>query len=225
MSRKPRKPPKKMEEGSAPKNFSFKFLSQDQHHCYRSLEENDINFLTGIAGTGKTFLCAAFAINQLLNKKIDKIYITRPLVEAGEKLGFLPGDINEKTAPYLLPLYSCFDDLVGKTGVQRDIVNDALEIVPLAFMRGITIRRAIGILDEAQNCTYKQLKLFLTRIGMGGKLIINGDLSQIDLMPSQSGLKDVIHRLKDVNNINMFHFDEANVVRHPMIQTLSQRLP
>jgi len=225
MSKKPRKPPKKMEEGSAPKTFSFKFLNQEQHLCYKSLEQNDINFLQGIAGTGKTFLCAAFAINQLLNKRISKIYICRPLVEAGEKLGFLPGDISDKVAPYLIPLYSCFDDLVGKTGLQREIVDNAIEIVPLAFLRGVTIKNAVAILDEAQNCTYKQLKLFLTRIGHNGKLIINGDLSQIDLMPSQSGLKDVIHRLKDVPSINIYTFDESSVVRHPLIQTLSQRLP
>jgi len=205
-------------------SFHFEFLNSEQKLAYFLLEKHDITFLSGQAGTGKTMLCAAFAIRMLLSKKINKIYICRPLVEAGEKMGFLPGGIDEKTAPYLLPLYSCFDDLVGKTGIQRELVNSALEIVPLAFMRGITIKNAVAILDEAQNCNYKQLKLFLTRIGFNGKLIINGDLSQIDLLPGQSGLEEIMNRLKDVPQIGTMNFSENAIVRHPIIKSIIEKI-
>lgn len=205
-------------------SFHFEFLNSEQKLAYFLLEKHDVTFLEGAAGTGKTMLCAAFAIRMLLSKKINKIYICRPLVEAGEKMGFLPGGIDEKTAPYLLPLYSCFDDLVGKTGIQRELVNNSLEIVPLAFMRGISIKNSVAILDESQNCTYKQLKLFLTRIGFNGKLIVNGDLSQIDLPPGQSGFDEIMNKLKDVPQIGTMKFSENAIVRHPIIKSIIEKI-
>lgn len=205
-------------------SFHFEFLNNEQSLANLLLQKHDISFLSGVAGTGKTMICAQFAVSQLLQKKINKIYICRPLVEAGEKIGFLPGTIDEKLGPWLLPIYSCFDDLIGTTGVQREFVNRSVELVPLAFMRGVTIKNAVAILDEAQNATYKQIKLFLTRIGYNGKLIVNGDPSQIDLPPNQSGFVEAMDRLNGVEGIGCIKFSEKAIVRHPIIKELSARL-
>ena len=172
----------------------------------------------GPAGTGKTYLAVAMAIDALERKAVQRIVLTRPAVEAGEKLGFLPGDLGQKVDPYLRPLYDALYDLMGFDKVQKAFERNAIEIAPLAFMRGRTLNNAFVILDEAQNTTPEQMKMFLTRIGFGAKAVITGDVSQIDLPKGQtSGLIDAERVLRRVSGIAMCHFTSADVVRHPLV--------
>jgi phosphate starvation-inducible PhoH-like protein len=183
-----------------------------------NIAKHDITFGIGPAGTGKTYLAVACAVDALERAAVQRIVLTRPAVEAGERLGFLPGDLTQKVDPYLRPLYDALYDLMGYDKVQKAFERNALEIAPLAFMRGRTLNNAFVILDEAQNTTPEQMKMFLTRIGFGARAVVTGDVSQIDLPKQQlSGLIDAERVLKRVAGIAMTHFTSADVVRHPLV--------
>ena len=183
-----------------------------------NIAKHDITFGIGPAGTGKTYLAVACAVDALERAAVQRIVLTRPAVEAGERLGFLPGDLTQKVDPYLRPLYDALYDLMGYEKVQKAFERNALEIAPLAFMRGRTLNNAFVILDEAQNTTVEQMKMFLTRIGFGAKAVVTGDVSQIDLPKQQlSGLIDAERVLRRVNGISITHFTSADVVRHPLV--------
>ena len=187
-----------------------------------NIAKHDITFGIGPAGTGKTYLAVACAVDALERAAVQRIVLTRPAVEAGERLGFLPGDLTQKVDPYLRPLYDALYDLMGYEKVQKAFERNALEIAPLAFMRGRTLNNAFVILDEAQNTTVEQMKMFLTRIGFGAKAVVTGDVSQIDLPKQQlSGLIDAERVLRRVSGIAITHFTSADVVRHPLVAKLS----
>ena len=197
--------------------------SKRQSEYIESLRNNDIIFALGPAGTGKSFLAVSVAITMLMEKKIGKVILSRPAVEAGEKLGFLPGDMKEKVDPYLRPLYDALYDLFGYEIINKKIENGEIEIAPLAFMRGRTLKNSFAILDEAQNATSTQIKMFLTRIGENSRLVVNGDPSQIDLInKSNSGLKKSVKILKDIKGIRIIEFDHTDVVRHPLVSKIIQ---
>ena len=187
----------------------------------RALKDREIIISSGPAGTGKTYLAVAVALTMLLDKKIDRIILSRPAVEAGERLGFLPGDMREKVDPYLRPLYDALYDLLDFEKIQKRIEIGDIEIAPLAFMRGRTLKNSFAILDEAQNATDTQIKMFLTRIGENSKIVINGDPSQIDL-PNKflSGLKNSKEILRHLNEISIIDFDHTDVVRHPLVSKI-----
>ena len=192
--------------------------SKKQKEYVKSLRMNQIVISTGPAGTGKTYLAVAMALSMLLEKKVERIILSRPAVEAGEKLGFLPGDMKEKIDPYLRPLYDSLYDLLDYDKIQRKIESGEIEIAPLAFMRGRTLKNSFAILDEAQNATETQIKMFLTRIGENSKLVVNGDPSQVDLPnKNQSGLVKSQTILKDVKEISVINFDHKDVMRHPLV--------
>ena len=190
----------------------------NQHDYLRKILSHDITFGLGPAGTGKTFLAVACAVDALERSSVQRIILTRPAVEAGERLGFLPGDLAQKVDPYLRPLYDALYDLMGFDRVTKAFEKGLLEIAPLAFMRGRTLNHAFVILDEAQNTTAEQMKMFLTRIGFGSKCVVTGDTSQIDLPKGvMSGLVDAEHVLRQVKGIAMTHFNSGDVVRHPLV--------
>ena len=195
--------------------------SEKQKNYIRALKESDIVISAGPAGTGKTFLAVAVALTMLLEKKIERIILSRPAVEAGERLGFLPGDMREKVDPYLRPLYDSLYDLLDFEKIQKKIEVGDIEIAPLAFMRGRTLKNSFAILDEAQNATDTQIKMFLTRIGENSKIVINGDPSQIDLPnKTMSGLnrsKKLLGHLKEISAVD---FDHTDVVRHPLVSKI-----
>ena len=195
--------------------------SEKQKNYVRALRESDIIISCGPAGTGKTFLAVAVALTMLLDKKIERIILSRPAVEAGERLGFLPGDMREKVDPYLRPLYDSLYDLLDYEKIQKRIEIGDIEIAPLAFMRGRTLKNSFAILDEAQNATDTQIKMFLTRIGENSKIVINGDPSQIDLPnKSLSGLNRSKKLLGHLNEISVVDFDHSDVVRHPLVSKI-----
>ena len=195
--------------------------SEKQKNYVRALKEKDIVISAGPAGTGKTFLAVAVALSMLLEKKIERIILSRPAVEAGERLGFLPGDMREKVDPYLRPLYDSLYDLLDFEKIQKKIEIGDIEIAPLAFMRGRTLKNSFAILDEAQNATSTQIKMFLTRIGENSKLVVNGDPSQIDLLnKSNSGLLNSKKVLEKINEIKIIEFDHNDNVRHPLISKI-----
>ena len=195
--------------------------SEKQKNYVRALKDSDIVISTGPAGTGKTFLAVAVALTMLLDKKIERIILSRPAVEAGERLGFLPGDMREKVDPYLRPLYDSLYDLLDFEKIQKKIEVGDIEIAPLAFMRGRTLKNSFAILDEAQNATDTQIKMFLTRIGENSKIVINGDPSQIDLPnKSLSGLNRSKKLLGHLNEISVVDFDHKDVVRHPLVSKI-----
>ena len=195
--------------------------SEKQKKYVRSLKDSEIIISTGPAGTGKTFLAVAVALTMLLDKKIEKIILSRPAVEAGERLGFLPGDMREKVDPYLRPLYDSLYDLLDFEKIQKRIEIGDIEIAPLAFMRGRTLKNSFAILDEAQNATDTQIKMFLTRIGENSKIVINGDPSQIDLPnKSLSGLNRSKKLLGHMKEISVVDFDYTDVVRHPLVSKI-----
>jgi len=192
--------------------------SKKQKEYVRSLKTNQITISLGPAGTGKTYLAVAVALTMLLEKKVERIILSRPAVEAGEKLGFLPGDMKDKIDPYLRPLYDSLYDLLDYDRIQRKIESGAIEIAPLAFMRGRTLKNSFAILDEAQNATETQIKMFLTRIGENSKLVVNGDPSQVDLPnKNQSGLIKSQVILKSIKEISVINFDHQDVMRHPLV--------
>ena len=195
--------------------------SERQKNYVRALKENEVTISTGPAGTGKTFLAVAIALTMLLEKKIERIILSRPAVEAGERLGFLPGDMKDKVDPYLRPLYDSLYDLLDYEKIQKRIEIGDIEIAPLAFMRGRTLKNSFAILDEAQNATDMQIKMFLTRIGENTKIVINGDPSQIDLPNKNlSGLNRSKKLLGHLKEISVVDFDHSDVVRHPLISKI-----
>lgn len=193
----------------------------NQRAMVRSAGQNDILFALGPAGTGKTYTAVAMAVKALRNREIRKIILTRPAVEAGENLGFLPGDLKEKIDPYLRPLYDALEDMIPMEKLKTMIETRIIEIAPMAFMRGRTLDNCYVILDEAQNSTDMQLKMFLTRMGPQAKLIITGDLTQIDLpRKQQSGLRKAVQLLKNIDGIGMIHLDTSDVVRHRLVKAI-----
>ena len=195
--------------------------NQSQLKYYKLLENNTIIFAMGAAGTGKTYLAVAYGVSMLKIKKVCKIIVTRPIVEAGENLGFLPGELKEKVDPYLTPIYDAFHDILGKETTDRYLEKGIIEIAPLAYMRGRTLSDAFVILDEAQNTTSTQMKMFLTRLGYNSKMVITGDESQIDLKASvKSGIMVASELLKDIEEIECIKFDSKDVVRHPLVSKI-----
>ena len=185
------------------------------------MKKNTVTFGVGPAGTGKTYLAVAIAVNAYKAKQVEKIILTRPAVETGEKLGFLPGDLQEKVNPYLRPLYDALQEMLGMDSYAKMMERGTIEIAPLAYMRGRTLSNAYVILDEAQNTTREQIKMFLTRLGEGSKMVITGDLTQIDLPKGlTSGLKHAIKILKDIDDIGIIRLNERDVVRHPLVQKI-----
>ncbi len=195
--------------------------SQKQSDYIKALRENDIVMALGPAGTGKSFLAVSVAITMLMEKKVERVILSRPAVEAGEKLGFLPGDMKEKVDPYLRPLYDALYELFGFEKIDKKIESGEIEIAPLAFMRGRTLKNCFAILDEAQNATETQIKMFLTRIGENSKLVVNGDPSQVDLInKSHSGLTKSKNILNGIEEIKIVEFDHSDVVRHPLVSKI-----
>lgn len=203
------------------KKNTVKARGANQQHYVRAIQTNDINFGIGPAGTGKTYLAVACAVESLLSNRVERILLVRPAVEAGEKLGFLPGDLAQKVDPYLRPLYDALFEMLGFETVSKLIERNVIEVAPLAYMRGRTLNNSFVILDESQNTTREQMKMFLTRIGFGSTAVINGDPSQIDLPRGHlSGLAHASAVLKGVEGISFTHFTAKDVVRHPLVQRI-----
>ncbi|MDQ2075188.1 PhoH family protein [Marinimicrobium sp. ABcell2] len=203
------------------KKCTIKPRGLNQQRYVRAVQTHDINFGTGPAGTGKTYLAVACAVEALLKDEVERILLVRPAVEAGEKLGFLPGDLAQKVDPYLRPLYDALFEMLGFETVGKLMERNVIEVAPLAYMRGRTLSNAFVILDESQNTTREQMKMFLTRIGFGSTAVITGDPSQIDLpRGQQSGLRHAIDVLSKVSGISFTHFDSKDVVRHPLVQRI-----
>ncbi len=200
---------------------TIKAIGANQQSYINSIANHDINFGVGPAGTGKTYLAVACAVDALEKQKVQRLLLVRPAVEAGERLGFLPGDLAQKIDPYLRPLYDALNEMLGNERVAKLIERHVIEVAPLAYMRGRTLNEAFVILDEAQNTTMEQMRMFLTRIGFGSKVVINGDVSQVDLPRGQrSGLRHAVKILRDVEGISFTHFAARDVVRHPLVQRI-----
>ena len=206
------------------KPVDIELRNDSQRAAWGAMSEDLVTFLLGAAGSGKTFLAMAYAINAVLERKCEKIVLTRPIVESGEKLGFLPGTFGEKVNPYMQPLYDAMEILVGRGGAQREAVNKAVVLAPLCYMRGRTFTDAICIFDEAQNASYAQLKLFLTRLGQNTQFIITGDPEQSDLYAHDVPLMNVVKKLSTIDEISTIRFDNNAIVRHPLITKMLRRL-
>jgi phosphate starvation-inducible PhoH-like protein len=215
-------------ERNSPQNLTVmdggKYLrprTDGQGRYVQALRDNDVVICFGPAGTGKTFLAVGMAVTLLRQGAVKKIVLVRPAVEAGERLGFLPGDLVAKINPYLRPLLDSLNDLIDYEQVKKYMENEVIEIVPLAYMRGRTLNNAVIILDEGQNATVSQMKMFLTRMGMNSKVIVTGDLTQTDLPPTlKSGLNDAVHRLKGIPRLAIVQLDESDIVRHALVQQI-----
>ena len=195
--------------------------TENQQKLVKAFEDNDLVFATGPAGSGKTFVAIALAVKALKNKEVRKIILSRPAVEAGEKLGFLPGEMKDKLDPYLQPLYDALQEMIPAAKLKEYMENNVIQIAPLAFMRGRTLNEAVIILDEAQNTTTHQIKMFLTRLGMNAKMIVTGDVTQIDLPPTAtSGLVQAMRILRDVAGIGRVEFTKKDIVRHKLVQRI-----
>ena len=193
----------------------------NQAHMARSFDDNDLTFALGPAGTGKTYIAIALAVRALKNREIRRLILSRPAVEAGEKLGFLPGDMKDKIDPYLQPLYDALEDMLPPLKLKEYMDAGTIQIAPLAFMRGRTLNDAVIILDEAQNTTTQQMKMFLTRLGMSSKMVVTGDVTQIDLPRStRSGLLSALRILKNVKGIGVIEYEKKDIVRHPLVQRI-----
>jgi phosphate starvation-inducible PhoH-like protein len=202
---------------------SLEFRTPNQKTFYRTIGRNDVTFAVGPAGCGKTYLATHYALKNLAQGKYDKMVITKPLVEVdGEKLGYLPGDIDEKTAPYMMSIYYNMEQIIGKERLETLKKAGVVQVIPLAYMRGLTLTDSIVLLDEAQNATPAQIKTFLTRIGQGSKYIVNGDLMQSDIRKA-NGLDDSIKRFTGVNRVGFSQFDLSDIVRHPIVAELLTR--
>jgi len=203
------------------KGIFIKPKTDGQTKYIEAIRKNDLVFCIGPAGTGKTYLAVAMALSYLKSGRIRRIVLARPAVEAGEKLGYLPGDIKAKVNPYLRPLYDAIADMMDVGHVKKYLESDLIEILPLAYMRGRTLNDAFIILDEAQNCTIKQMKTFLTRLGMKSKVVVTGDITQVDLSAGEiSGLIDVQERLMNINNISFMYLTKADIIRHKLVQDI-----
>lgn len=204
-----------------PKGKPIRAKTLGQWYYIEAIRTHDLTFGIGPAGTGKTYLAVVMAVAALKNKQVNKIVLARPAVEAGEKLGFLPGDLQDKVNPYLRPVYDGLDDILGRETAEKYMERGIIEVVPLAYMRGRTLEDAFIILDEAQNTTSQQMKMFLTRLGLGSKAVITGDVTQIDLPGGQaSGLIEAERRLRDIDEISFCYFNGHDVVRHPLVQKI-----
>lgn len=205
----------------ATRKKSIKPRGRNQIGYIRAIRSNDINFGVGPAGTGKTYLAVACAVEALEQEQVRRILLVRPAVEAGEKLGFLPGDLSQKIDPYLRPLYDALYEMLGFERVEKLIEKNVIEVAPLAYMRGRTLNDSYIILDESQNTTVEQMKMFLTRVGFGSTVVVTGDITQVDLPnKTMSGLRHVLTVLKDINGISFTHFSSRDVVRHPLVQRI-----
>ncbi|MFN3467043.1 MAG: PhoH family protein [Candidatus Brocadiales bacterium] len=203
------------------KGVAVRPRTEGQATYVEAIFNNDLVFCIGPAGTGKTYLAVAVALSALRTGQLRKIVLARPAIEAGEKLGYLPGDIQAKVNPYLRPLYDALEDMMEVSQVRKYIENDIIEILPLAYMRGRTLNDAFVILDEAQNCTIRQMKTFLTRLGTKGKVVVTGDITQVDLPPGEpSGLIDVQARLKNVMGVAFIYLTKKDIVRHRLVQEI-----
>lgn len=202
----------------------IEWRTSGQKRAWDLLGEHDVSFLLGSAGSGKTFLAMAYAINAILSQTHSNIILTRPIVDAGEKLGFLPGTFGDKVNPYMQPLFDTMDTLLGKFSSKREVINKSVSLAPLCYMRGRTFNDAVCILDEAQNATYTQLKLFLSRFGRNTKVIITGDLHQSDLPFSPAPLGEVVEKLKGTSGIGSLQFNHGDVVRHPLVSAILKKL-
>jgi phosphate starvation-inducible PhoH-like protein len=211
-------------QGDKPAEAGGRYLrprTDGQARYVRAMREHDLTLCVGPAGTGKTYLGVGMAVSLLRQALVKKIVLVRPAVEAGERLGFLPGDMVAKVNPYLRPLFDALNDMMEHEQVKRYMENDIIEIVPLAYMRGRTLNQAVIILDEGQNTTVPQMKMFLTRMGHGSKIIVTGDVTQVDLpRQTRSGLVDAVHRLRAVGRIAVVHLDEHDIVRNPLVQEI-----
>jgi phosphate starvation-inducible PhoH-like protein len=202
-------------------NRNVRPRTDGQARYVQAMRDNDLVFSIGPAGTGKTYLAVGMAVNQLRANIVKRIVLVRPAVEAGERLGFLPGDIVAKINPYLRPLLDALNDIIEPEQVKRYMEHDIIEIAPLAYMRGRTLNNAVIILDEGQNTTVPQMKMFLTRMGHGSKIIVTGDITQVDLpRQTRSGLNDAIHRLRALDRIGIVYLSELDIVRHPLVQKI-----
>ena len=203
-------------------NFDeIQFKNPAQRRFYKTISTKDITFGIGPAGTGKTFLAMIAALHALLEGEVQKIVLARPAVEAGEALGFLPGDLEEKLLPYLRPLYDAMDEVLGPVEARKLVETGVVEIAPLAYMRGRTLGKCFALLDEAQNTTRSQMMMFLTRLGAGSKMVVTGDVTQVDLPPKQrSGLVEAKEILSHVDGIHFHEFDHEDVVRHPLVSAI-----
>lgn len=207
-------------EGTFPNQVIIKPKTENQAFYMREIESHDITFGLGPAGTGKTFLAASMAVKYLIEGKVDRIILVRPAVEAGEKLGFLPGDFKEKIDPYMRPIFDALNHYLTFSQIEDLVSKNQIEIAPLAYMRGRSLYRAFIVLDEAQNTTIKQMKMFLTRIGLHSKAVVTGDELQSDIPGEVNGLVDAVERLEDVEEIGVCEFKRSDIVRHPLIQKI-----
>lgn len=205
------------------KGFHLEFLTPSQRLAWQAFQQHDVLFMLGPAGTGKTLLASAFGVTEILRKTKQKLVLTRPIVESGESLGYLPGTFDEKINPYMMPLYDSIDKICGSDGRQKELIKESTELVPIAYMRGRTFENAVFILDEAQNCTRSQLKLALTRFGKNSKMIITGDPDQSDL-PGEVALADIVYKLRTVTGIGVVIFKENSIVRHPLIAKILAKI-
>lgn len=215
--------PVKPTKSSKSNNFHIEFLNQAQRDAWSVIDKNDITFLIGPAGSAKSFLSTAYAVKSVLSKTHRGIYLSRPVVEAGgERLGFLPGSFDEKLLPYIMPIYDNLDEMVGKSGFQRELINRCMEIAPIAYLRGRNLNESICLLDEAQNITYQQMVLYLTRIGRKSKMIINGDPMQSDLRTCC--LDEIVNKLEGLPGIGVVRLNNSAIVRNPIISQILERL-
>lgn len=201
--------------------FHLEFLNQAQKLAWGAFDQHDVLFLLGPAGTGKTHLAIAFAISEIIAKRKKKIVLTRPIVEAGESLGYLPGTFEEKVNPYMLPVFDCLDRCVGREGHLREQIDRVIELAPLAYLRGRTFHDSVCIFDEAQNATKMQLKLFLTRFGENSKVIVTGDPSQSDIR--DSALLSMVKKLEELAGIGVIYFKANSIVRHPLVASILEK--
>jgi phosphate starvation-inducible PhoH-like protein len=210
------------QHASAP--LAIEWRTESQAKAWKLLQQHPITFLLGAAGSGKTFLAMAYAIDEILQKRRSHIVLTRPIVEAGERLGYLPGTFGEKVNPYMQPLYDTMDALLGRHSPRRELVNKAIVLAPLCYMRGRTFNDAICIFDEAQNASYAQLKLFLSRFGHNSQIVVTGDPQQSDLPYSPPPLSDVLTKLRSLTGIGVMQFASTDVVRHPLVAEILKKL-
>ncbi len=205
------------------KSFHLDFLHPSQELAWQAYQQHDLLILLGPAGTGKTHLATGFAIHDVLKKSKKNIVVTRPIVESGESLGYLPGDFDEKILPYMMPILQCIKKVCGSSTQDREIIDRALETCPLAYMRGRTFDDAVFLLDEAQNCTHDQLVLAITRLGVDSKMIITADPDQTDL-PGRAAIVDLVNNISTLKGVGVIRFSESSIVRHPLVARILKKL-